>query len=245
MKTLIKSATVLIMFLPLVSISQNNIKSANPGSETKSQEYIADRSAGSVSLIQGNVGGGGYFFAGFAGQLGMFLNEDWVPGYIVLNDGVSLDQIMLRYDIYHQQMQFVNKDDTLAISNPDEIEYILMDGRKFIFTVFNNDGAVQKGYFEVLTEGECKLLLRRFVKYHYLTSSDNDKHKDEYSGVSQYFVQKKEDRVARQIVPGRKSILCVFNDEEKKVREFIKVNNLKIKSADDLVQIVNFYNSLK
>ncbi len=245
MKTLIKVANLLIMFLPGLLYSQGINKNENAGKFVKAQEQILDQSSGSLSLLQGNKGGGGYFSAGFSGQMGMYLNDDWVPGYIVLNDGTSFDKLLLRYDIYHQQMQFIKDNDTLAVKQPCEIKYILLGDRKFIQTEFNNEGAIQNGYFEMLTDGDCKLLFRRLVKYHFTSDTGNENPRKDYAGEGQYFICKKGDHVARQILPARKSILSAFSDEEKNMKEFIKVNNLKIRTKADLKLVVEFYNSLK
>ena len=59
-----------------------------------------------------------------------------------------------------------------------------------------------------------------------------------------YFVKKK-DQQAKEIRVNKKSVLCLFKDEEENIRQYMKANDLKMKSRDDLVQVVAFYNTLQ
>jgi hypothetical protein len=174
---------------------------------------------------------------------GMFLEPGWMPGRVIIDDRNTLDIVMLRYDIYHQQMQFIRGKDTLAFSKPEEIKCFELEGKRFIYIDFESNGKIGKSYFEVLYDGNCKLLLHRTVQYHQYSESPLSQPSDLYNREYEYYISKKDD-VARPVRPSTKSVLNVFNDKEEEIRYFINDNNLKMNNSDHLKQVVAYYNSL-
>jgi hypothetical protein len=204
--------------------------------------YVSSVSQSS-QVPRANDAGGKYSKEMYARETGMYLEDGWLPGYALLVDGTRMGHLLLRYDIYNQQMQFISKGDTLAFSDPGELSHIFMDGRKFIYGECVTDGVISKGYFEVLKEGECQLLLRRSVSHHMVKDGITGPQNEEFLRDVRYYV-KKEDQVPREIRACKKSVLCAFADEEVKIKEFMKANDLKMKCCEDLMQVVAFYNSL-
>jgi hypothetical protein len=196
-----------------------------------------------AQVLPANDSGGKYTKGMYAREKGMYLDENWNQGYAMLTDHTRMDHLRLRYDIYNQQMQFISKDDTLAFSNPEELDHLMFNEKRFVYEEFEHDGVLDEGYFEVLNDGDCQLLLRRTVTHHIHKDGITDSEKDEYLRDVTYYI-KKNDKVAREIRACKKSVLCAFNDEEAKVRQFIKSNHLKMKCCEDLMQVVAFYNSL-
>ena len=201
------------------------------------------KSAQPQQSLHNNAGGGKYQKGAYFEEKGMYLGDNWFQGYAMLTDNSRMDHLLLRYDIYNQQMQFIEDKDTLAFSNPDELSYLLIDGRRFIYEEYEYEGVVAKGYFEVLKDGDCQLLLRRTVTHHIQNDGISGSEGDEYLRDVTYFV-KKSDKVAREVRACKKSVLCAFEDEEEAVKQFIKTNKLKMKTCEDLMQVVAFYNSL-
>lgn len=241
----IAKGTVLLLFLAfsvLHSFSQaGNDKLA--ADKSKAQIAVSD-TKGSSGLTIGQTqakSGSNYEAVEYIDHSTMYLFPEWKPGYVVLAEGTMIDNISIRYDMYHQQMQFIQKGDTLAFSDPEEINYINLDGMKFIYLPYENQGAVEKGYFEVLHDGDCMLLQRRMIKYHY---SEAATPQTEYACSSEFYI-KKENRIAKPVTACKKSVLCAFRDREEEIRDFMRSNDLKMKSCDDLKKVVEFYDNLK
>lgn len=204
------------------------------------QEVLSNQTS---PTIKGNDAGGKYEKPVYSRETGMYLNEHWQPGYAMLNDQTRLDHLELRYDVYNQQMQFIEEEDTLAFSNPDEIDHLFIDGKRFVYREFDNDGVIEKSYFEVLKDGDCQLLLRRTVTHHLQQDGITGSCEDDYLRDVSYYVVKDE-KTAKEIRACKKSVLCVFKDEEEKVKQFMKTNKLKMNCCEDLMQVVAFYNTL-
>jgi len=97
-----------------------------------------------------------------------FLTDTWVPGKIELKDGVVIDSLNLRYSSFKDELVYYNPTNSSQIV----IDKISLNG--FSFT--DNNGNIHifrklyydnfgKGdrYFEVLSDGETKLLAYRKV----------------------------------------------------------------------------------
>jgi len=241
----------ILMILACIFIFSFEARSQNEGIKTASNPVQYDKSPMNAKITQdfamvqeqGTTGGAPGPSAIADKNSGMFLEPGWTPGRVVLIDQSVLDNILLRYDIYHQQVQFVRENDTLAFAKPEEAACFILDNRKFIYTDYENGGLISKGYFEVLSDGNCKLLLRRMVKYHLDPDEHSNISDDLYVRESEYYIKKNAD-MAKPVRACRKSVLCAFKDKEEQVKWFIEENNLKMNTCDQIQLVVAYYNSL-
>jgi hypothetical protein len=234
----------LIIGLTGVVMAQNEGKHLGSTQDVqRTSNAMHSKSVGPPQPLPANDAGGKYKKSSFAEETGMYLEDGWLQGYALLTNGSRMDHLMLRYDIYNQQMQFIIEEDTLAFSDPDELDHLLLEGRRFVYEEFENKNVLEKGYFEVLKDGDCKLLKRRTITHHIQRDGIANDEEENYLRDVTYFI-KKEGKVAREVRTCKKSVLCAFEDEEVKVKQFIKTNKLKMKSCEDLMQVVAFYNSL-
>jgi hypothetical protein len=232
------------IFLPFARSQDNAAKIEAPRENPKDntqQRKITREEAEAREILY--AGGGVGTAEGYNSAATMYLEPGWAQGYIVLKDKTMIEGLMLRYDIYHQQMQFVRDDDTMALASPNELAYMYIGNRKFVFCDYDCEGKIDKGYFEVLYDGETSLYYHRCVEYHFENEDKPDKQCDLYVQKCGYFV-KKEGITAIRIMPNRKSILNVLGDKEAAIAMFMDDNDLKGKTGEELRQIVAFYNSV-
>jgi len=126
----IQTMLLMLFFVTSVAFAQQPSKSNRPSSnnlEQKSQQ-------GGIDLQSGSSGGyDAYVLPGSQGTA--YFNTEFTEGVIVLKDGTQIDGKPLRYNLYTQQMQFIEDGDTLALGKPDEVEYIRMDDHLFVVVV--------------------------------------------------------------------------------------------------------------
>jgi hypothetical protein len=235
-----------ILFFPFIARSQNEgIKPvANP---VPVKQNPTPESNAPLAVFQEQQGeGGGPSGPGIkAVNSILFLEPGWIKGSVMLNDMTRFDDLLLRYDIYHQQIQFIRRHDTLAFSKPEEVKYFMLGDKKFVYSDFENDETSGKSYFEVVSEGGCKLLLHRTIKYHPDEESGDNVKKDDYVRECQYYLEKKGDDPAKPVRACRKGVLCAFKDKEDQVKAYLDENDLKLNTCDEMKQVVDFYNSLQ
>jgi hypothetical protein len=245
MKNSILIILACLMSFPFIARSQNEEMKTRSKVRVPVMNAEVQRTSQDLAMLQGNeTQGGGAQAAGITDvSSSLYLEPGWAPGSVVLNNYSTIDGLMLRYDLYHQQVQFIQGEDTLAFANPEETAYFNIDQRKFIFTEYADNQILDKGYFEVLSDGDCKLLLRRCIRYHMAPESVDNLRDEIYIRECEYYLQRKNEP-ARQIKICRKSVLCAFKDKETEIKQFIKDNDLKMNNCDQLKDVVAYYNSL-
>jgi hypothetical protein len=102
---------------------------------------------------------------------------------------------------------------------------------------------LKNGYFEVLTQGECHLLLRREITYHLVDDLDDGVINDSYILEQTYYLEKP-DKPASRIKMNKKSVISAFCDKQNQVEKYIKKNKIRFKTQEDMVRVVDYYNGL-
>ena len=81
------------------------------------------------------------------------------------------------------------------------------------------------------------------IKYH-LQDESSRTLEDHYARTCDLYLQKGSD-IAKRISPTRKSILTTLDDQGHVIRQFIDDNKLSMRNYQDVILVVNFYNTLK
>ena len=189
--------------------------------------------------------GGSYASYSLPGQRGSaYLNPEFVEGLIVLKDGSEKKDKLMRYNLYTQQMQFIENEDTLALGNPHEIEYISLDDKVFVYSDFICSGKHKSGYFELLESGDCRLLKRWFALYQEVDNTvDGNNECDIFYRDCQCFLQFFMNP-ATPVLEKKKDFVMSFANNGDEVKDFMKQDKLKPKNEDDLMKIVAYYNGI-
>lgn len=245
MKTAVISFLVIFIFIPVLLRSQNEGVKNVAASQAKSNPPMYSKTTQPMAMVQeAGTKGGTSTETGYINYGGMYLEPGWVNGFVVLRDQTLLENVQLRYDIYHQQMQFVRNDDTLAFRDPEELLLLSLDGKRFMHAQYQNDHIIGSGYFEILSDGDCQLLLRRSIKYHMSPESKPRLDEDVYVAENGYYILK-DGEIAKPVRACKKSVLCAFEDKKDQIKDYLEQNKLKMKTCDDLIRVVDYYNSLE
>jgi len=215
-----------------------------------SSNYIDKAPKAGESNEQGTINAGGAMsdlpMSGTTGSA--FLNHDWNEGVIIMKDKTVITGHKFRYNIYTQQMQFINEGDTMAIANPGEIETIRFANKSFIYTNYYCNNELKQGYFELLEEGECSLLKRWIVSYQIIEG--DAKQRLSSAGDREEFIRecncflKFGDQPAMALGNRKKDFIGCFGEEADKIEAYMKNGRLKHKNQPDLLDIVAYYNRL-
>jgi hypothetical protein len=232
--------------LPVMTRSQNEGVKHVSSTVATDKKPMYDRSTREMGLMQEQGSSGGASCpAGLSSEnAACYLEPGWVPGKVMLNDNTLMDNILLRYDLYHQQLQFIRGEDTLAFAKPEEVNNFTLDGKNFIYAEYQLDNIIDKGYFEILADGNCKLLLRRTVEYHVTPETNPNLEEDLYIRECTYYISKNGE-TAKPVRACRSGVLCAFKDKEDQVKKFMKDNGMKMNTCEQLKEVVAYYNSLQ
>lgn len=194
-----------------------------------------------VDLLAGSSGA--YDEAELPGNKGSaYLNPQFIKGVLIYKDGSRIEGKPMRFNLYTQQMQFVEEADTVALGNPEEIEYIRIGDKVFVYTSFIQNREHKKGYFELLEDGDCRLLKRWTALYHEVDEDGNSNDFGFYRNCNcylQFFMNP-----ATQVQKKRKDLAMSFASNGDVVLDFMRDEKLKPKNDTDLIRVVEYYNGL-
>ena len=178
-----------------------------------------------------------------------YLFDEWNDGVITMKDKSLINGKKYRYNLYTQQMQFIEDKDTVAIANPEDIEKIQFGGKTFIFSAYDSQGAIDNGYFELISDGNCRILKKWVVLYHVIDEQEpaikaTADEKSEFLRDCNCFLQFG-DSPAIKASHNKKEFVACFKEDQDEVNTFIKQNGIKMKSESDLKAVVDYYNTLQ
>jgi hypothetical protein len=178
-------------------------------------------------------------------ECGMYLCEDWKPGTILLEDGTVIQNRMIRYNIYNQQMEYASAGDTAAIGNPEDLSRLIIEDKIFVFRNFYCNDQVKQGYLELLVEGEYELLLHRGIKYEYEEAAEGQGGSGpvtRYYQANSYFLSC-HGKIAEPLPEKKNEVIAMIDKDEKKLKKYVKENKCKLKNQDEIMDFFVFVNN--
>lgn len=170
-----------------------------------------------------------------------YLYEEFRVGSIHLKDDSVFSNILLRYDIYKDIIEFLNRRDTFRVNQPLMIDKIVINNRTFIGTVYKkSENVVDFGYFEILVDGKMKLLKK------YKAEVDVDIYMSNYMGgggskkkrfiTKEYYYIKKDKKTA-ELIDSRYDLYQLFPEKKQELRKHIKENKLRFTDEKSIIAV--------
>ena len=247
---------VMVLVLWLISSASSQVQNINIGGSF-SGSFMLSGSAEAAYEISGSP----------------YLSETWMFGSLEMKGDIveqarsdqkkkaqlQEDQInefskingLFRYNLYAQEFEMVYDRDTFAIVAPFHIKSISISNMKFLPGLYVKRGGSRpylgSAYFQVLSEGRCKLLLRHDVKikggsgpvtYSWAGGADA------FVQYQQIYYQESEGSEVVLLKKRKKSIRKLFTDRSDEVEEFIRREKININDNAGLTKVFNYYNKL-
>lgn len=173
-----------------------------------------------------------------------YLNDSFVTGNIEMKDGKTYNNILLRYNIHNDQVEFKNKSETIAIDNPNKIAIIRIDKQEFYYFSFYENEELKKGYLEMVSNGKYALYLRHRVILE-TASKDGAYHKATkptfHLQKPNYFIARKDSIPVK--VKSADDILSAYKDLEENLKKYTGKKKLKLKKEEDFINLLNYLNT--
>lgn len=189
--------------------------------------------------------GGAYQLSDLGKESSVFFINDWTEGELLLQDQSIIEGRLYRYNMCSQQMQFIHNGDTVAIAVPEEVERLTFADHTFVYDSFQKDGKVQKGWLELMVDGECQLLAYHWIAYKYVEDTDDCgvRYSTERNFLKDAYFVKKGEKVAVLIPESKKRFLEMMSDKDVDLKTYMKNNKLKVCKEQDLEQLITYYNT--
>jgi hypothetical protein len=177
-----------------------------------------------------------------------YLVDFWQPGRVFVPDDTTGIEFSMRYNVLGQEMEFVNRMDTLVISYPEKIDKIILDDHLFQYQNYMDDGNQLSAFFEILLQGRTKLLVRYHCRLERgtteITPYSGEGKKDRFVQEKIYYYQTIDMDMPDILPVSRKTFLLlpVFNGTE--IQDLLKLNKTNPRREDDLVVLFTAINNI-
>ena len=173
--------------------------------------------------------------------------KDFMPGTIELANGETYNELF-KYDIYADQILFKGGSVIYAIAHPELIKNVKINNLTFIYSAYKssaNDEKTEDGYFIMENDGNGKLLVHNNMRIQDPEPPKlyQDAKPAKFIRTSDTYYIKINDEEAIKI-NGKKDINSIFGSYSAQVSDYVKRQKLNLKKMDDLLRMVNFYNTL-
>lgn len=187
-----------------------------------------------VTLTEKNIGGSPY------------LEDEFREGTVYTTDKKKYENVLLRYNIYNDHLEFETPDKkVLAIDKPETIELADFGPYKMTYLSYNRGNKQNKAFCKIVEQGTASLYAKPDVHFQKEVESDGIKPAKPAQFISKpdiYFI--KVGTNPAQKVGNKKELAALFGDHQSELAAFIKKNKIKVNKADQLQELVQYYNSL-
>ncbi len=175
-----------------------------------------------------------------------YLDDEFVEGSVFMTSKVQFVGLPLRYNIFNDQVEFRTKDETVQVlSVPEVIEKVEFGQTTLEYSVYSNLNKIKRGFFVVLEKGKATLYSRPRVNF------EDAKKAAAYSDAKPpRFIKRPDEYYIRlgkepaELIARKKDLEGLFTDHEKEMLEFLNNNKINTNRPEDLVKVVQYYNSL-
>lgn len=175
-----------------------------------------------------------------------FFIDRWNNGYISTHEGRKLRDITLRLNLADHQLHYLK--DGVEYVTDQRLKEVLIDdeqtGKLFVFRSGFPEvpHGTTKTFYQALAEGEVILLkqIRKIIIES--TPFGSATTQQVIKNAETFYIFKKGAMI--RIKNDKKDIINTLNDKKEQLETFIQQNHITFKTEEDLVKLVNYYNTL-
>ena len=179
-----------------------------------------------------------------------YVYESWYPGEIFVKSKKKVVVRELNYNCYDNELAYLDPaTKAVRLINRYTVDFFyFLDGNDTLLFVPmepENDG--ESIFALVLYNGGSMVYKRyekEFVKANYEGGYSADRKYDEFADKSSLYFSKHGDKHFYRVRKSKKQILEAFPDAKDDISRFIKAEKLNLKSEEDVVKLLKYYDSL-
>ena len=207
--------------------------------ETQLQELVNP----SPHLMRERKGGTPY------GTIGSpFILEDYVTGNVFFSNKMRSSVKMINYNCHDNEVLYSDGTDTYLLDTKmvDYLEFNVDENTSWIFKQVFLEDKKKRLFLQVLYNDHSILYKRHFKEFNaadYGGAYSADRRYDEYIDKYDYYISVKGTDI-QEFKPRKKNILSIMEAFGKEMEEFLKNEKINLKSEEDLVRLLGYYDSL-
>ena len=174
------------------------------------------------------------------------MDSDFKYGIVYMNNGDSIDDIGLRFNITRDRFEVkINDKEGIYILNPDSVSHIKRMEEDFVYSkYYDKAGDLAKGYFNVVYNGQTKLLFKK-KEVHKSGKRGAYGHSPYKTFSTEYYLQGPEAEYPSWVKLKEEPILIVLGAKGPALDIYAKENGFRFSRVHELVKILAYYDQLK
>jgi hypothetical protein len=217
--------------ISLLFISFNNYSQSQSMSGNAGQEFLQDISGRYLtSNNYTDVDGNPYF------------PKNWIEGTVVLKTGKVINYNALRLNMLSGNLEFYYTDKAYDVIN--QINEFTLGTMKFRNGFEPTEKQNADSFYQVLYDGKQKLLCHRLGSI-YIDAPYNSATKTKKFELHESYYLQKSDGKLHEVKKNLKYFLTVLGDKSSQLEEYCKKENIKLRSWDDAVKVLEYADSLE
>lgn len=176
-----------------------------------------------------------------------FFSDKWMKSIIVLVNGKTQVGLRIKLDLFENNMHYLDETGIENISITPVREVVLMDSLtskeyRFIPSSAIAATGVEPGWYEVLSSGNSSLYKKTIKKLAGPSSHNSEDEVGSLSTSTKFYVLSNSKLFQVKKV---KEIPEVLKDKRDELLRYIKSQKLGGKSENDMISLIQYYNTLK
>ena len=172
----------------------------------------------------------------------VYLLSKWYPGSIRTTNDQFYDGVSMRYDVKNDQIEYKKDSASFRISDGVK-EFTIASGTDLY--IFRSGfpaakGLTEKSFYRVMYDGNVKLLKR----YQSEITAEKASATRAMEHDALLYIEK-DNKITPVTLKNKNSFLKLLSDEKNKMNYVIKEENLEFDGDDDLVKLLEEYDSYK
>lgn len=180
-----------------------------------------------------------------------YLNENFLPGEVVLADNMRYKSLRLRYDQVADEVYFMEDNGS--------INRFTLPVRSFIIYPFGKDapsaltfvsgfpaseGTTPSSFYQVLVDGKARLFRRAVKKINSQKGYGSATSISSIQTLVSYYIVLPGETLPIKIKRDKKELLAIFSGKAAELEKFIGSGKIDLKKDDQLAAVVAHYNQL-
>lgn len=171
-----------------------------------------------------------------------YLDSTFVLGTVVKMNKDKFNNVLLRYNIYSQTMEFLDNKTVLQIADPENVVRVIMKNTVFIYARYKSSDKITLTWFQLLTEDKYQLL----KKYSTKLSGTSDNPALAKSPMTfepsppEYYIRYR-DGMAFPI-SSKKKLIKALQPVSENIVENIQNTSINLKDENQLISLIKFIN---
>lgn len=176
-----------------------------------------------------------------------YLFPDFHDGHILLTNGQKTNVLALRYNTYEQTLELLDGYSALRM-DPDHIQEfeLFIDNKVYMFEKgYDARRLSEEDFVRIIIDDEIKFMAKHSTSFQESVATyGSATQQDEYLSDITYYIRVGDGDIERIRSLNERRVMRQIDHFNDRVREFANSNNTDFSDPNDVIELLQYYNSL-